>query len=522
VPCGDILRKDNQADRDATGCAKRGNFGPRSRLIAVGSSLVVPCDTAAEVIKAVQTRPWIHGLQKLPDGSQREMWMSPAREVYGMRFGDGSAIFDDATTKTRSQYLLEQGDKKEFTLYRVPLLPAIAATAKQYEMLFQALMRGDMSPDLSWPMLSCEYRTVTEADEAWVEFEFLLRHCRDETSRCVIRIDSKTKLPASMRILSKSDQPLLPEIVFDYPDENAGPRDVYDLGVPRTAKVVDRMPSAKLAEIFAAVREGQRRFGPYFAVVAHTHGRKAKPWQAVQLDLVWRKGVKFRIETASLSPERWPPEEPPADANMIAWWVERLKTALIIPQRVCDGKVVWIGETAHAPIDGKQQQVPVTWRRFRGVSGDDDFNSWVGCVSTATMPDVMAYGHTPDSSPWHEVVLLENPAEGPASCLLAETRLTREEDNAYHLTRNWFDPRHAYVMRRIEVSDLRSKEDNVGKWDAYDVEKIEQAPSGVWYPTCVRRSYGPKPVGEQYFWFFVDFRAQLPDSLFMPDARTDG
>jgi hypothetical protein len=258
-------------------------------------------------------------------------------------------------------------------------------------------------------------------------------------------------------------------------------------------------------------------------VVATSLGHNSKPWEAMQLDLVWRKGKKFRVESVKL----WfakPPDKPAPDTNMIGWWKDRLKSGLIIPQRVCDGEVVWIGgpEDKDQLILPNQQTFKTKWSKFRGVGDGDDFNTWVGCVSTETMPDVMAYGFPPQPSSTQEVTLVEKPPNGPAGCILAERRYTHVNAgnaNTYHLDRFWYDPMHAYVMRRFEMGNLGSVNDDAAT-DTYEAEVIAQTPSGVWYPTCVHRIFGPKPENECYLWYFVDFNAKLPDSLFKPETRT--
>jgi hypothetical protein len=53
------------------------------------------------------------------------------------------------------------------------------------------------------------------------------------------------------------------------------------------------------------------------------------------------------------------------------------------------------------------------------------------------------------------------------------------------------------------------------------MEELAQAPSGIWYATVVRRLRPGKVASPDKristaFWFFVDFKADIPDSLFKP------
>ena len=52
---------------------------------------------------------------------------------------------------------------------------------------------------------------------------------------------------------------------FDYPD--TGPRNIYELDVPKTAVLIDRVPKGDLARIIAAQRADRKRFDPYDTIV---------------------------------------------------------------------------------------------------------------------------------------------------------------------------------------------------------------------------------------------------------------
>jgi hypothetical protein len=498
-------------------------------LIAFGMRLFAPSDTWAQVVKEVQMKPWIHCVVQLLDGKMEE-WISFPREVGAVRSSGNWALFDDGKAKVRYEFQPGANEDKQGTLTRAPLPSIVTTEMRKSEDLFLRVLGGERRLDAPVPnmeTISNDRRTVLENDKTWIEYEFVLRSIsRDETIRSVLRVDPKTNLPASMKLSSLSGGPTkTQETAIDYPDENAGPRDIYDLGVPRTATLVDRMPSTKLADVVSAIRAGQRKFGSYFAVVAHTLGRDSKPWEALELELVWRNGKKFRVESVLLLPQK-PPERPAVETDMMAWWKERVKSAPIIPQRVCDGKIVWIGEVVDKILQPNQHAVKTTWKQFGGVNDGDDFNTWVGCVSIGTMPDVMAYGFPPAPSGTREVKLLENPPDGPAGCILAEVRSTHRSPGTYHRTRNWYDPSCSYVMRKFEIGDLQPINGEPPNTDTYEVETLAKTPPGIWYPTCIRRTVkfegkaAPAPQDESCFWYFVDFDAKLPDSLFKPEART--
>jgi len=49
-------------------------------------------------------------------------------------------------------------------------------------------------------------------------------------------------------------------------------------------------------------------------------------------------------------------------------------------------------------------------------------------------------------------------------------------------------------------------------------DSIDQTPSGVWYPKAAKDKFAADR--DRVTWYFLDFHAKLPDSLFKPEART--
>ena len=83
-------------------------------------------------------------------------------------------------------------------------------------------------------------------------------------------------------------------ITFDYPE--TGPQDIYDLGVPRDAKIVNNMPasdSLSILERYREIRDDATK--EYVAVVAHNTAVNIS--DAVnQLDVDYKSGREERLE----------------------------------------------------------------------------------------------------------------------------------------------------------------------------------------------------------------------------------
>jgi len=490
-------------------------------LIAAGMWALMPSSSWAEVVKAMQTRSWIHGVFKLQQGDM-DCWLSPEHKIHAVRFGNGGVVFDDAKNMIRTQYQVASEGATGGVIIREPLSPVLIAGSHHFMQMFEAMVRGEEPGGDGWPnaqTVSRERRDVTENGRKWTEFDFGLRFGNQEAiTHVVIRVDPETNLPASMEFKSTDGHPAM-QLVLDYPEPSKWPRDIYDLGAPRTTKIDDRIPSKQLDELITRVREGQEKFGSYAAIVAVSLGPDSKPWQAFRYELVWRKGAKFRVEFAYvLPPHRM--AAPPANVQMFGWLQNELKSAQIVPSRVCDGNVVWNAKVVRKIADPKELAPEVTWERLGTVNVGGEFDSYAGSVSASTLPDAMAYGMMPVPTQSRTVSLVSKPTEGPANCLLAELRVTRETRGAYHLSKYWYDPEHAYFIRHSEVSDPRPIRDDGCQLNIHDVEEFARTPSGVYYPTRVRRTCDDKSDQATYYWYYVDFNSDLPDSLFERKARS--
>ena len=500
-------------------------------LIAATLWLALPHDTWAQVVEAVKLKPWIHGTIELPDGKMEE-WLSLSREVAAACHGKW-ALFDDYKIKVRYEFRPDDG--KQGTLYRESLSPFETKGMRSAQDSFIAIMRGDKKLDLSLPgteIVSQERRTIVEGGKSWIEYDFITHLVsRDETGHIVLRVDPNTKLPVSMTIVGNTREPDRKQLVtFDYPAEDIGPVDIYSLGVSRTSKIVDRLPSPQLADIISEVHKGQEKFGPYFAVVVNTLGQNMKPWEAAwmggqPIQLVWRNGKKYRIEQVIFT-DGLPAPKPEENADMLVYFKERLKNALIIPQRVCDGEAVWVTKAEHGKIQKDQRTIKFSWEKFFDVRDSDNFNTWIGAVSLGIMPDVMAYGFPPQVSIDHETKIIENSPDDLPGCVLVEDRLVGNDPGGYHLSRYWYDTAHSYMLRKNEIGELQPRNGEPSDTDTYQTDTLAQTPSGMWYSARLRRTITgegnplPSPERPAFIWYYVDFNAKVPDSLFKPEART--
>ena len=467
-------------------------------LTAVVLALVLlrPANMAwAQVAKALQEQPWVHTRTLGPDGKQSgEAWLSPKWGVLAARHGP-HVEYHDRALRTFTKYIADEG-----VIYRLPeRAERMADGLEVYQQLLDA--KGPMkSPVPGMDVVAENRRDVTEGGRTWQEIELTLKAVAgDRQQRLRFRIDPRTKLPHSC--IFQSVEGLEGTTLFDYPDH--GPADIYALGAPRTAKVIDRIPSDDLGRVFAGLKAGRVRFDDYHGIMDWGDGMNAKR--------ICRKGRKWRVEL--LESVAKPPPFFPRDADA-AWWKAHQDDFAFTVQAICDGEKVY-HYGAGGLQSGPAARGPRPWKLLmtQAVSTADDF--------LVPWPDffIEYLSHPEVGPPVHgrDFLLDLKPDDGPPGTIRLRVRDIRypnpDDPDLYKL---WIDPAAGYVVLRSETSLFTSiKPRKIGYIETKVSEQLAQSPSGCWYPTQVRRTTLDSNV-EQIWKYHLDFDAPLPDELFRP------
>ncbi len=482
----------------------------RARLL-----VLAPSDLWADVVKAVQAKPWIHGtLRSAKPGESQEFWISTSRAVGGSRSAEQISYFDDRLRITH------QYEPQKKILYRLPSSSADLGQGQQLLEIFQGLFRGDaeLKAQLSGLILKDQKRTQTEKDgRKWDEYElvFQIPSRPDADARMTFVVDTQTRLPRSMRWTNAGGE--AGEFTFDYPEN--GPADIYALGVPRDAKLIDRVPTGDIARILAGIEAGRDRFDDFHAIVIRDLPPDMLPGRGPGRKfptafLVWKKGACWRVEVGMAAALLEFPDPP--NKNRAEWVREACKKAVFDPLSVCDGKAVYRGDLSGGATRGSFKLVDAG---HQAISSPD---------AMRVMPASWCYPVTfnPPNDRTEEVVNL-NPSEGPPNTILVTSRVVdmRGHDPARTLafTRFWLDPMRGYsVVRQDSLrADPATKPPTDESFQAL-MDQWEQTPSGVWYPTrvCSGSIQELKETKATWYHFFLDFPAAMPDELFKPAKRT--
>jgi len=481
----------------------------------------------AHVVGAVRAKPWIHLVAELPDGKKNESWISSSAQTASLRC-DGTVTHFDLRSKTQQTY-----DPVKGVITRTETNEFVSEEFRFFDAVFRGILTGDDEIDSTMPrtdVVDQRRNTVQSEGRKWIDYELSLRHelyggpDRVSTAKVIFRVDPETRLPQSMQIIIGNGREPQHAVKYeiDYPDE--GPTDIYALGVPRSAKIDDRLPTGELAKVIEANKAGRAGLLPYCALVVRSI-REPHDFLQPAPHRLWRKGNRWRLEMGWPTPEAREAvrairmaEELPAEINTVAWWREHLSHFRIWAMELCDGKTVY-RSTSSNPETGR-------WEAFQHASTTVQGQAALFAVERHAYPSLSVSSE--DS--WAHTLDLD-PEEGPPNTILLTFRADGGSDYfAYHTSRYWLDPTRGYATCRHETEGRRkpagqATDEPITYKEIYVMEDFKQSPEGFWYPTVVRQktvtgdNEDNDDSWDKVYRYFLDFEAEIPDSLFEPETN---
>ena len=470
-------------------------------VVVAGLVMVAkPTISWAQVAEAVKRQKWVHSVTVHPEGKANgESWYNPNGEVFGFRHGAEVEYHDDLT-RVFTKYVAA-----EDVVYRLPESPENTALSLNW---FRQLLDNEQPARSSSPGLEVETesrREVEAGGRKWLEIESHSRVIGNPgrpLQRMTVRIDPATKLPHS--VTYRGDDGLVATTTIDYRD--TGPASIYDLGVPRTARVVDRLPGDDLTRILAGLKAGRTRFDDYKAFVIRNDDTAS---------LVYRKGSKWRVE--SLRPTRQGSPSIPRDADL-TWWQAHQGEFVPLVSAICDGTAIrYYAPQGNAWVVDALKPPNVTLAMTQVINpSDDPFMPW-----PESMPEQI--GHPSVWQPSHNRAMLVDtrPHDGPHGTIRLRVFNPRtpgpEPRDLYRL---WVQPDANSLAIRAEVGVFDSYDPPKGGFlDTHTIDRVAVSPGGYAYPTRVLRRTSQTPA-EEVIAYHLDFKAPLPDELFRPLPQT--
>jgi hypothetical protein len=313
-------------------------------------------------------------------------------------------------------------------------------------------------------------------------------------------------------------KPATLETEFDYPEK--GPVDIYDLGVPKMAKLVDRVPTGDLKRILQTIKAGGERMDPYRAVFVTQFGAEHRWWTSLP-EIFYRKGNRFRRDFVAGAPRDRDVKDPDADKDLRQWWFERARQFRYYPICVQLSSAYYSSNLKHVvDPDGSEHPEIATVDKYAWNLDTP--------VDYSMRPEFACRPPMGIGNEHQEPILDMHPAEGPPGCILLSVTHTaiagRINEKGFGLADGnhfWLDPERDYIVVRWDMI-MREEDGRVTVRESDTVEETARSPQGVWYATKVRRSFAGRiekdRPGDQIYHIYVDFDADLPDSLFQPPA----
>jgi hypothetical protein len=419
-------------------------------------------DAWGQVAKAMRSKPWVRLTfqvpkdMPVPEGFQApEGWFSAEKKVFAGRANQSVHYVDLAAGETYD-YL-----PRTNILHRSLPSDVDNVEAGHFETLLRMVREWDRAlevPDSPIQIVARTRRDVLDGNRRWTEYTFACRDTRRtlEDYQVTFRVDPQTQLAVQMRSTEKysSDDPAVERTyAIDYPE--AGPGDVYALGVPRDAKVVDRRRARtkdgkEIKEFLAAyVRARSKPLGPFTATVLSSAPGKDFS------DVLWAfrgKGAGEKAQVEEVDPEQltalrkklWSRKlSLPKNASPAAWW-----------RRQIEGM-------KFKPMQGGGELLPhrVGYPR-----------------------ELLTFGTSPIDNPDCRITLDRKPVSGPPDTVLL--RIRTETTLGFNDCFFWIAPQRDYLVLRHEIHFSRDH----AAWNnsTQIVDKVEKSPDGRWYATAVR------------------------------------
>jgi len=373
-----------------------------------------------------------------------------------------------------------------------------------------------------------EVYTVTLNNEEAMEATLTV----DSSTQRLVRIESQASPPGGCGPM---------ELAFDYPD--SGPADIYALGVPRDAKVVENLPTTDLLQLHEEVEQARNSFAPsYRAIIwrGHASGDRAE-YRLDQLVVVYKKNGRYRLEwgrepvAVSLPGGRGLEELlerlPADDGAALEKWAQQVRPRdVYFNENTIDSKGVRLSLSPEGELQrdttlglpGRNTVEDLTWSSPIHKTGEKVFPGKEGQFGPLLGTGYETQGRVDNGDiSWFpsRIRRFWNPARDYAR----EEREALQEANAgWQEDKDWMREADPELIKRRWLSDA----DKIKDYKASHTDRIVEygrTPAGQWYAkkivfehTSNLRASAPKQMTVIY----VDTEAEIPDELLEPESVT--
>ena len=314
------------------------------------------------------------------------------------------------------------------------------------------------------------------------------------------------------------------EATFDYPQ--TGPADIYDLGVPRDARIIDKMPKEDYLAILDKYRECRdKATSEYVAIITHT--LKYKEFFVSKVEVEYKSGPNYRFEqhfvfNAGESIEKyWPKHKKQLGdsyESLMAWLQRHYVNMGYFTIGLYDGEYKYSVSRRNSGIWDKVKKssfssMPWTnlqqlaWPNIGATEGhiiEDDYarennlicieRSWQGRISDGkvSLPGRCHYYLDPEKD------------------FICRRKVTeRRPDAQWQKDKDW--------LKDVEPEKIRDRSIYVE-----EITEVIQAPNGCWYPRMIaegiRKDYQDVPLKvSPTKTVYIRTNPEFPEDIFNAD-----
>ena len=511
---------------------KRLSIPRRGLVAAVAASLLVGWITWqsfsqaawAEVVAAVASRPWLHGVGKAATGEEVEFWYSATKQVMAWKNGE-QVVSLDVPADVWEMYA---SDDQQPSIQRGALGPDNRSRMAEQGDFFQPLLADNFETALAgWgtKLVNQQRREIKVDGRPRHEYRFVVASRGNPNARSEVTalVDPDTNLPTNWEVatLDPDGKKIWGvQCVVDFPE--SGPASIYSMGVPRDTPPVDNVPRDDIRQVLQGLALGRARFDDYrgLAIVSSLDPTPQGGGPEICYQ-VWRRGLKWRIEQV----QRKQRDTMPPDAEPHTWWNQQLANSRLVPKSLSPGTEHCTMKQVNAEPLGPDPDFPdyLKIARFEKVvrsigAPDDPWREYI----LEQMPEWIGHPRLlGEGDIGYAMTINPRPERGPLDCVLVESLRAPFGRGGAIGQRVWVDPARGYLVLRMEMVDGGA--DNPDVSPAREVVSSAQSPSGHWYPTRLRVvggavSHETGMKTDYYCNYYLDFDADFPDELFeIPD-----
>ncbi|MHC4646340.1 MAG: LolA family protein [Planctomycetota bacterium] len=261
-----------------------------------GGSVGLTTIAFADIAEAMKNVPWMHqsinGFQQGASGPA-ETWFGFEAKMAAAKWADGKVTFYDGKAERKYEYE-PQDNSLAIDYAREEVFPAyLSSPIAAIEGMHKALK--ELGAEITTRSGKYKGRQVQIQEIVLSPQE---QHQPTQAVTLYIRRDSKLLLAAHARVTDANGRTITDgEITFSYPQ--TGPASIYDMGVPRDAKIIDKLPQPAYQAIWDKYRQCRAdATGEYIAVI--THADRFPSDVITMVDVDYKCGRKHRWERHSV------------------------------------------------------------------------------------------------------------------------------------------------------------------------------------------------------------------------------